>query len=172
MADIFRAVITVDCLGFGVRLNDLIKGSDHAHRRQRDIDFDRQAFSVEVINDVEGAERADVRQLRMHKVQRPRSVDDIKHSQSRRRLAFKPPLRLNAQVQRQFAEDPVDSLMVPAKALYISKIKEAQFKIPCFLFLRQRLESLRNDRILMRQFRLISVAALAYGKGRTRRAEL
>jgi len=67
-ADIFRPVIHPNAIRLSAPFNDLVQAPDHSLRRQRKVDINRQAFSVEVIQYVKEAECATIAQTISHKV--------------------------------------------------------------------------------------------------------
>ena len=69
----------------------------------------------------------------MHEVHRPHLVDRRWYRKRFRRLPIEPFLRLDPQVERQFAVDPVDTLVVPTKALHVTQIQVAQAEPPAFV---------------------------------------
>src|SRR5690606_20685748 len=102
-ADVFRAVVAADGFRFSAPLNDLFERADHAFCRQREVDLDTETFAVVVVDDVEQPVLATIGKLIVHEVHRPGLVDGLWHGQRLRLVALEPLLRLDAQVQLQFA---------------------------------------------------------------------
>jgi len=48
-ADILWAVVDANGLGFAAPLDDPVEAANNAFRRQREVDFDAQALSIEVV---------------------------------------------------------------------------------------------------------------------------
>ena len=101
----------------------------------------------------------------MHEVHRPHVVDRFRHSKRFRPLPIQALLRLNPQIERQFAIDPVNSLVVPTKASDVTQIQKAQFEAPVALTLRQSHQPIS---ILITQLRPIAIAVLADRESRAR----
>lgn len=63
-----RTVIASDGIRFAAPLGDLVERSVHPLGRQREIDFDAEAFAVVVVDDVEQPDAAPVGKLVVHEV--------------------------------------------------------------------------------------------------------
>ena len=102
----------------------LIQRAHHTRTGQRQIDINGQAFSVVVIDDIEGSELPTIEKRVAHKVHRPHLVRRRGHIKWVWFVALEPLTRLDAQVQLKPAVDPLDALVVPAVALHVAQIKE------------------------------------------------
>src|SRR5690606_21549231 len=127
---VFRAVIAAYRQRFAAPVNDLLERTDHAFRRQREVDLDAQGLTVEVINHVQNSDTASVGKLIMHEIHGPYLVHVGRYRQRLGRLPDQPLTRLDAQVQLEFAVDSIHALMVPAKAPDIAQVQKAQAKAP------------------------------------------
>ena len=128
-----------------------IKAPDHALSGQGKVDLDAQALAVEVIQHVQQPELAAITQPVGHEISlrrmkafayrathRPGHVGRLRHGQSIRFVPLQPlagfdllpgnGLHANherAQVQFQFAVDPVDPFVVPAVPFDVAQMQKA-----------------------------------------------
>src|SRR5690606_22618785 len=96
--NVFGAIITTYSFRFSAPLDDVVQNSRDPHRWQRQINFDRQTFPIEVINDIQQTTRAPVRELIVHEVHRPGLVDSLRNRQRLRLLTHDASPGLDAQV--------------------------------------------------------------------------
>jgi hypothetical protein len=94
---------------------------DHAQRRQREVDVDAQALTIEVVDDIEQTIAPAVGQTVMHEIHRPAFVDCRRNREWLWLLSGKPLLRLDSQIQLQLPINAVDTLMVPAEAFHVAQ---------------------------------------------------
>ena len=92
---------------------------------------------------------------------RPRMIGCIRHPQRVRFVPFQSFLRPDPQVQLQFAVNPIDSFVVPAKALHIAQIQKAKAKAPGAPIAGQLHKPFRNLCVLVTELALISIATFA-----------
>jgi hypothetical protein len=159
-ANVFRTVVTADRIRFAAPFDNPVQRPDDTFRWQREVDFDSQAFPIEVIYDVEQADAASVGELIMHEVHRPALVDSDRHGQRQRFLAHETMAWLDPQVQLKLAINPVDTFMVPFKTFYVTQIQEAQPEVPIALVVRQPYQPVGNDVVFCVQLGLVPVARL------------
>jgi len=167
-ADVFRAVVAADRVWFATPFDNPVQRSDDAFGWQREVDLDAQAFTIEVIDDVEQADAASVGKLIMHKIHRPALVDRSRHSQWQRLLAYQAVARLNPQVQLELAVNPVDTLVVPFEPFDVAQVQEAQPEAPVALVVRQPYQPVGDDTVFFVQLGLVPIAGLADAKRPTR----
>jgi hypothetical protein len=129
-ADVLRAVIAANDLGFATPFDDPVEGADDAFGRHGEIDLDAESLTVVVVDHVEQADARAIGQLVVHEVRRPGVIDLCRHGQRQRFFAHQAMSRLDPQVQFQFAIDPVDTLVIPFKPLHVAQIQEAQAEAP------------------------------------------
>ena len=80
------------------------------------------------------------------KSHRPDLVDGLRHRQGLGLFTDQPLLRLDAQVQFQFAIDAIHTLMIPAVALDVTQVQEAHPKAPVALIVVAESASQRSAR--------------------------
>lgn len=96
----------------------------------------------------------------MHEVHRPHLVDRFGYSERLGLLAHQALLRFDPQVQLQLPVDAVDALVVPAKALHVAQIQEAQAKAPVAIGRGQAHQPVGDQGVLVRGLRLVAIARL------------
>ena len=74
LRDQFGPIVQAYRIGRSIAVNQPTQDSDQARRRNRCADFDGQAFSVGLINDIQRAEPSPAVQGVVHEVQRPTAV--------------------------------------------------------------------------------------------------
>ena len=121
-ADVFRAIVAPDCCWPAAPFDDPVERTYHALGRQRKVDFDPQAFTVEVVDHIEQTDAAPISELVVHEVHRPALVDHGRYRQWQWLLAHQAMARLDPQVQLKLAVNPVDALVVPFEALDVAQI--------------------------------------------------
>src|SRR5476651_118387 len=147
--------------------DDLVERSNNTLGRQLKIHVDDQAFAIEIIDHVEQADAATVAQLVVHKVHRPDLIHRRGNSQTQWPFAHEALARLDAQVQFECPVDPIDTLVVPLKALHVAQIQEAQAEAPIALIGRQTDQPVCNDFVLGIELGLVAKTRLADAKGQT-----
>lgn len=149
--------------------DDPVKRADDPPRRQREVHLDAKSLAVEVIDDIqetEGPPRAiGLFEAVGHEVHRPGGVGLHRHSQRLRCLALQPFPRFDAQIELQFAIDPVHPLVVPWIPLHVPEIEEAQPKAPCPVRLGQANQQAGDLLIPVAELALAAVAGLADTEG-------
>jgi len=128
--DIFRPIVDAYAHWLSAPFDDLVKRANNPGSRKGEVDFDAETFTVEVIKDIQRPEGAAVAELVGHKVHRPHFVRPLRNRQGLRHVPDQPLLRLDPQVQLQFAIDEADAFMVPGKPLHIAQEQVAQAKAP------------------------------------------
>ena len=73
----------------------------------------------------------------MHEIHRPALIDRLGHRQRFGFLAHDPLSRLDAQIELELAIDPINPLVIPAVALHVAQVQEAQAKAPVALVVGQ-----------------------------------
>jgi len=97
-ADVFRTVVDPDRLWCATPFDDPVQGPDNPLGGQREVDLDAQAFTVEVVQNVQQAELATVSQTICHEVHGPDFVRLFWHDQLIGLLPFQPFARLDPEV--------------------------------------------------------------------------
>ena len=123
--DIFRTIVDPNGQGLTSPLNDPIKSADNTLGRQRKVHLNPQPLTIIVVQHIEQTECPAIRQPVGHKVHRPDRVGRIGNSQVFRLLAFQPLTRLDPQVQRELAINPIDALVVPGVPPNVPQMQEA-----------------------------------------------
>src|SRR5690606_13916169 len=159
-ADVLRSVVTADHARLPTPLDDLLQRADHPGRRQRQVDLDAQAFAVKVIQYVEQPEAAAVAELVVHEVHRPDLVDRIGHRQRLGLLAHQAFPWLDPQVQLQLPVDAVDPLVIPAKALDVAQVQEAQAEAPVAIRRGQSHQPIGDPGVIVRSLGSVPVTGL------------
>ncbi|EFF45744.1 ISxac2 transposase [Xanthomonas citri pv. aurantifolii str. ICPB 10535] len=95
----------------------------------------------------------------------PDLVDGLGHRQRLGPLTHQPLLRLDPQVQLQLAVDPVDPLVIPAKALHVAQVQVAQAKAPVAMGGRQADQPVGDPGVLLAGLGLVAEAGLAHREG-------
>lgn len=103
---------------------------------------------VEVVDHVEYADAACVRQSVVHEVRRPGLVDVRRYRQRLRYLVHQPYASLDPQVQLGLTVDPIQALVVPAKASHIAHAQKAQASTPVAMVVGQAQQTIGNFPIL------------------------
>ena len=163
-ADVLRAVIAANDLGFATPFDDPVEAADDAFGRQGEIDLDAESLTIVVVDHIEQPDASAVGQLVMHEVHRPGVVDLCRHGQRQRLFPHQPMAWLDPQVQFQFAIDPVDALVVPFKPLHVAQIQEAQAEAPVALLVGQAYQPVSHDSIFRVELGAIAIAGLANAK--------
>ena len=123
-ADVLRAVVAADRVRFATQFDNPVQRPDDAFGWQREIYLDSQAFTIEVVDDVEQADAASVGKLVMHEVHRPALVDRSRHRQWLRLLAYQAVARLDPQIQLELPINPVDALVIPLEVLTLRRYRK------------------------------------------------
>ena len=125
------ATVTLDIsvmLGFAEPLDDLVQSPDGALCGQRRVHVNAQAFTIEVVQDVQSSDRPTVCKLTRHEVYGACIVWHVRHRQRLRFVTLQAVLWLKPQVQLQFTVDLVNAFVVPGVALHVAQIYKIQPK--------------------------------------------
>lgn len=161
-ADVLRADIAAKHCRSPTPLHDLVKRTNDALRRQREVDLDAQRLAVVVVDDVEQPEVAAIAELVVHEVHRPYLIDGGGHHQWFGFLLLQTLLGLDPQVQFQFPVDAIHPLVIPGKALDVAQIQIAQPEAPVALVVCQSHQPVGDLFALGIALRLVPLAGFAY----------
>lgn len=101
----------------------------------------------------------------MHEILRPDLVDRSGHRQRFGLLAHQSLLWLDPQIQLQFPVDPVHPLVVPAQALHVAEVQEAQAEAPVSIRRCQSHQPIRDPGVLVRSLGLVPITGLTHLEG-------
>lgn len=144
VTDELRAVVDTDHLWEPTALLQLLQDADHAHGWQRCVRLDAEHLPIEVVNDVEHAERTTVPKAVVHEVQAPdligsRRLEELLFG-ARREPLFGPA----TDIESQRCVDPVHALVIAGTASEsqpMISLPEADGRMPLDKFV-QRIDDL------------------------------
>ena len=114
-ADVLRAVIAANDLGFATPFDDSVEGPDDPLGRHSEVNLDAEPLAVVVVDPIAQSDASAVGQLVMHKV-----VVDLRMRGQRQRLFPHQPMAwLDPQAQPQLAIDPIAFLARSYSALSV-----------------------------------------------------
>ena len=160
-ADVLRAVIAANDLGFATPFDDPVEGADDAFGRQGEIDLDAESLTVVVVDHIEQADATAIGQLVVHEVHRPDVIDLCRHGQRQRFFAHQAMSWLDPQVQFQLAIDPIYALVIPFETLHVAQRQEAQAEAPVALLAGQAHQPVGHQGVLGIELGAIAIAGLA-----------
>lgn len=115
--DKFRSIIHAKHGRIATVCRDPVEHPDHSWGWQIQIDFNRQRFTVKVINDIERAKTTATDQGIMHKIDRPALVQRFRCGQRRGITHRQPLFTLTAKIQLQQTVNTVEPFVIPLVSL-------------------------------------------------------
>lgn len=110
--------------------DDAVQAADEPLGRQREVDLDFQALSVEVAQHIQKPKDPAIVNTRRHEVHRPGRIGRVRHCQSVRLLPLQPLTGLYAQVQVQLTLGSINAFMSPRITLHVANVQETRVKTP------------------------------------------
>lgn len=153
LRDLFRTVVTPYGCWLSSPLDDLGQAADDTSPRQRQIDFNAQAFTVVVVQHVIRWATFCRRSVnrhgrRAHEVHRPYLIDGSHHTQCQRLFSLDTAARFDTQIQLQFTIDSHYTFVVPAVPLDVSQVQKTQAEAPTLVSCREAQELIGNELVL------------------------
>ena len=104
-------------IGPAVESDELTEHADHARRRNRRADLDRQAFSIPFVQDVERPKPPPAIERVVHEVDRPDLIESRRRDQRLAKPRRHPPPRPPRQIQPERAVHAMHPLVIPRMAV-------------------------------------------------------